>query len=269
MKGAETAALRAPGDRHRPAATPSPSSPRRDGIYNVTAVVLSDSATESVARTYSIPLIAGAGLAGAACADGEPAPPATPPDPDQKREADHAAHEGRASYDFGWTGRHRLCQNRRNSARASTRRMRDRARRGTVSTSATTLMRVDAPFGGEDGPDLHPHLRTQLRELRLRSGSGASRHRRAAARSSARTTRPSTTSAAASCSRCGSWRTKRAPWRTKCARRAPSICRSSSITSRTWCSRWTRRASSAPSIPPASACSASARPKWSASASIC
>jgi hypothetical protein len=36
--------------------------PRSDGIFNVTAVVLSDSDTESIARTYTIPIIAGAGL---------------------------------------------------------------------------------------------------------------------------------------------------------------------------------------------------------------
>jgi diguanylate cyclase (GGDEF)-like protein/PAS domain S-box-containing protein len=39
-------------------------------------------------------------------------------------------------------------------------------------TGATTVVRVDpSTFGGEDGPELHPHLRTQLRDLRLRSGS--------------------------------------------------------------------------------------------------
>src|SRR4029453_11959636 len=41
-----------------------------------------------------------------------------------------------------------------------------------VPTGATTVVRVDPnTFVGEDGPELHPHLRTQLRELRLRSGS--------------------------------------------------------------------------------------------------
>ncbi len=36
-----------------------------------------------------------------------------------------------------------------------------------VPTGATTIVRVDPnPFVGEDGPELHPHLRTQLRELR-------------------------------------------------------------------------------------------------------
>ena len=41
-----------------------------------------------------------------------------------------------------------------------------------VPTGATTVVRVDpSTFVGDDGPELHPHLRTQLRELRLRSGS--------------------------------------------------------------------------------------------------
>jgi hypothetical protein len=43
--------------------------PKADGIFNITAVVLADSPTDSVARTFSIPLIAGAGL------------PEAPPDP--------------------------------------------------------------------------------------------------------------------------------------------------------------------------------------------
>jgi diguanylate cyclase (GGDEF)-like protein/PAS domain S-box-containing protein len=48
----------------------------------------------------------------------------------------------------------------------------DPTRAGVPSpTGVTTIVRVDAAFGGEDGPDLHPHLRTQLRELRLRGGS--------------------------------------------------------------------------------------------------
>jgi diguanylate cyclase (GGDEF)-like protein/PAS domain S-box-containing protein len=43
---------------------------------------------------------------------------------------------------------------------------------GRTPTGATTVVRVDpSTFVGEDGPELHPHLRTQLRELRLRSGS--------------------------------------------------------------------------------------------------
>jgi hypothetical protein len=37
--------------------------PKSDGIFYVTAVVLTDSPTESVTRNYSIPIIAGAGLA--------------------------------------------------------------------------------------------------------------------------------------------------------------------------------------------------------------
>ena len=37
--------------------------PKADGIYNITAVVLTDSDKASIARTFSIPLIAGAGLA--------------------------------------------------------------------------------------------------------------------------------------------------------------------------------------------------------------
>jgi hypothetical protein len=45
--------------------------PKSDGIFNITAVVLTDSATESVSRTFSIPLIAGAGL--------PEAPPEAPP----------------------------------------------------------------------------------------------------------------------------------------------------------------------------------------------
>lgn len=36
--------------------------PKTDGIFNITAVVLTDTSTESVARTFSIPLIAGSGL---------------------------------------------------------------------------------------------------------------------------------------------------------------------------------------------------------------
>src|SRR5262245_61530693 len=39
-------------------------------------------------------------------------------------------------------------------------------------SGATTIVRVDpSTFVGEEGPELHLHLRTQLRELRLRSGS--------------------------------------------------------------------------------------------------
>jgi hypothetical protein len=36
--------------------------PKSDGIFNVTAVVVTDSPKESFARTYTIPIIAGAGL---------------------------------------------------------------------------------------------------------------------------------------------------------------------------------------------------------------
>jgi hypothetical protein len=36
--------------------------PKADGIFYVTATVISDSSTESVSRVYSIPIIAGAGL---------------------------------------------------------------------------------------------------------------------------------------------------------------------------------------------------------------
>src|SRR5579862_7782363 len=37
----------------------------------------------------------------------------------------------------------------------------------------TTLVRADGSLCGEDSPDLHPHLRTQLKELRLRTESAA------------------------------------------------------------------------------------------------
>jgi diguanylate cyclase (GGDEF)-like protein/PAS domain S-box-containing protein len=48
----------------------------------------------------------------------------------------------------------------------------DPTRAGEVSASGvTTIVRVDPALGGEDSPDLHPHLRTQLRELRLRGGT--------------------------------------------------------------------------------------------------
>lgn len=36
--------------------------PKADGIFNITALVLTDSPTESVSRTFSIPLIAGSGF---------------------------------------------------------------------------------------------------------------------------------------------------------------------------------------------------------------
>lgn len=44
--------------------------PRTDGVFAITAVVLADSDTESVARTFSIPIIAGQGMSE------PPAPPA-------------------------------------------------------------------------------------------------------------------------------------------------------------------------------------------------
>jgi hypothetical protein len=37
--------------------------PKADGIFSITAVVLADSDTESISRTFTIPLIAGQGLA--------------------------------------------------------------------------------------------------------------------------------------------------------------------------------------------------------------
>src|SRR2546423_7029888 len=37
----------------------------------------------------------------------------------------------------------------------------------------TTLVRADDSLCGEDSPDLHPQLRTQLKELRLRTESAA------------------------------------------------------------------------------------------------
>jgi hypothetical protein len=50
---------------------------RADGIYYITAVVLADSATDSIARTFSIPLIAGQGLTEAP--DAPPAASVTEP----------------------------------------------------------------------------------------------------------------------------------------------------------------------------------------------
>jgi len=41
----------------------------------------------------------------------------------------------------------------------------------TASSATTTVVRVDAAILGEDTADLHQHLRAQLRELRLRTGS--------------------------------------------------------------------------------------------------
>lgn len=58
--------------------------PKNDGIYYVTAVVTSDSPTESVSRNYSIPIIAGAGLPelpAAAATAPAPRPESTRPRP--------------------------------------------------------------------------------------------------------------------------------------------------------------------------------------------
>jgi len=62
VKGAETGQLDRPaiGADIEHVVTVVPTS---DGIFYVTAVVLTDSPTESVSRNYSIPIIAGAGLA--------------------------------------------------------------------------------------------------------------------------------------------------------------------------------------------------------------
>jgi hypothetical protein len=49
--------------------------PRSDGIFNLTAVVLSDSPKESVTRYFSIPIIAGAGLPDLPADTKEPGPP--------------------------------------------------------------------------------------------------------------------------------------------------------------------------------------------------
>jgi translocon-associated protein (TRAP) beta subunit len=48
--------------------------PKADGIFNITAVVLTDTPTDSVSRAFSIPLIAGAGFP-------EAPPPTSPPPP--------------------------------------------------------------------------------------------------------------------------------------------------------------------------------------------
>jgi hypothetical protein len=62
VKGAETERL-----EHPAIGTPLPHVvtviPRGDGIFYVTAVIVSDSPTESVSRNYAIPIIAGTGLA--------------------------------------------------------------------------------------------------------------------------------------------------------------------------------------------------------------
>jgi len=69
VAGAETARL----DRPAPGVEISHTLtviPKSDGIFNITAVVLTDTATDSLTRTFSIPVIAGAGL--------PEAPPAAP-----------------------------------------------------------------------------------------------------------------------------------------------------------------------------------------------
>ncbi|MEP7244638.1 MAG: hypothetical protein ABI885_13300, partial [Gammaproteobacteria bacterium] len=48
--------------------------PKADGVYSIQAIILSDSETQSVARTFSIPIIVGAGLPEAA-----PVSPASEP----------------------------------------------------------------------------------------------------------------------------------------------------------------------------------------------
>lgn len=45
---------------------------QRDGVFYVSAVVLADTATQSVTRTFSIPVIVGAGIAPAASAAAQP-----------------------------------------------------------------------------------------------------------------------------------------------------------------------------------------------------
>ena len=54
--------------------------PKSDGIFNVTATILTDSAKDSIASTYTIPLIAGTGLPElpATPASGPPSKPAKP-----------------------------------------------------------------------------------------------------------------------------------------------------------------------------------------------
>jgi hypothetical protein len=55
--------------------------PQRDGVFYVSAVVLADSATESVTRSYSIPLIAGAGVSATAAPETSPPAAAAPAAP--------------------------------------------------------------------------------------------------------------------------------------------------------------------------------------------
>jgi hypothetical protein len=60
-KGGKTAEI-----DHPPAGIPIPHTltivPQRDGVFYVSAVVLTDSSTQSVTRSFSIPVIAGAGI---------------------------------------------------------------------------------------------------------------------------------------------------------------------------------------------------------------
>jgi hypothetical protein len=44
--------------------------PKRDGVFSLTALVLADSSSESVSRSFSVPVIAGAGVSAAAPAPG-------------------------------------------------------------------------------------------------------------------------------------------------------------------------------------------------------
>ena len=48
--------------------------PRRDGIFFVSATVLADSPTDSTTHSFSIPIIAGAGIAAPVASGGEGAP---------------------------------------------------------------------------------------------------------------------------------------------------------------------------------------------------
>ncbi len=61
MAGAETDHLEKPS-RAVPVSHIVTVRPKSDGIFYVTAVVLADSDKESVARTFTVPLIAGQGL---------------------------------------------------------------------------------------------------------------------------------------------------------------------------------------------------------------
>jgi hypothetical protein len=67
---------------HPPAGIPIPHTltivPQRDGVFYVSAVVLADSSTQSVTRSFSIPVIAGAGISVQAAAETVPPRPAAP-----------------------------------------------------------------------------------------------------------------------------------------------------------------------------------------------